>query len=89
MKLHKMISNEIEFQRLKNIVENQTKQIKGLEVKVMKLEQNNTNKQSKVSNSFYECDTCDYKSTRTLMLTKHKNTKNVIVKQSECSMKSI
>ena len=86
MKLHKMISNEIEFERLKNIVGNQRKQIKDLEVKVMKLEQNNTNKQAKVKNSFYECDTCDYKSTTTLTLTKHKNTKHVIVKQSECSM---
>ena len=57
-----------------------------MEVKVRKLEQNNTYKRSKVTNSFDECDTCDYRSTTTLMLTRHKNTKNVIVKQSECSM---
>ena len=80
-----MISNAIEFERLQKIVGNQRKQIKGLEVKVMKLEQNNTNKQSKVLNSFYECDTCDYKSTTTLILTKHKNTKNVIVNKESLS----
>ena len=44
------------------------------------------NKQAKVKNSFYECDTCDYMSTTALTLTKHNNTKHVIVKQSECSM---
>ena len=52
----------------------------------MKLEQNNTNKQSKVKDISYDCDICDYKSTTALMLTKHNNPKHVMENKSECSM---
>ena len=81
-----MISNEMRFEKLKNIEGNQRKQIKDLEIKVMKLEQNNTNIQSKVKDISYDCDICDFKSTTALMLTKHKKTKHVIKNKSECSM---
>ena len=64
---------------------NQRKQIKDWEVKVMKLEQNNTNKQSKVKDISYDCYICDFRSTTALMLTNHKNTKHVMENKSECS----
>ena len=86
VKLQKMISNEIQFEKQKNLVGNHRKQIKDLEVKVMKLEQNNTKKHSKVKYISYECDICDFLSTTVLMLKNHKNTKHVIENKSEFSM---
>ena len=76
VKFLKMISNEIELTRLKNIVGEQRKQIEDLLVKVMKLEQNNNKKQFEVKDSSYEWNICDYKATTELMLRKHKNTKH-------------